>query len=409
MAAYLHSSLPVGSPDIAMLCRACAAIIWTTTEEQANSDCSELLTAAAGGQGCSIMIIWWVITYLNSVADKTLRVLTLLKEIAVEISLSGYKIKKCYNTAVVLKYKSLVIAFSVVIICSVEQVHSHLTASRQNGPIPQTQCEGFISCLSVLRECLDCLASWCTCNVSIYLDTEDKPISLAVDDREIHEPALTASDIIRTESAPEMIELLRYLCGFSHFYVASVPISSLSLTMLFSAKILPLILDIGHIYNNVLVCPQETTSAFMSSVLSLSSECGNIIATILLTLSRPLTSSYFIRESSNCHSTEAGVVLSKLCVFSVNIIAAVVSAWESVLRTPLISFVMTITNQEEISLNMLLRSIRSHLLENQYSPMLWTEKFTDSSGYSFGLPSPFLISLVEFTIFLCEKQHVRND
>lgn len=51
LAAYLQCFSPTGSPDVAMQCRMCAAMLCRAGEDSVQRDCAQLIAHAATGPG----------------------------------------------------------------------------------------------------------------------------------------------------------------------------------------------------------------------------------------------------------------------------------------------------------------------------------------------------------------------
>jgi hypothetical protein len=364
--------------------------------------------------------------------DKCLRVISLLKEMAVEISISGNCVTEFYRPAVILKYKSVMLAFLAFSSCRAVQLHSMLAQPTCQGPLPPQHCTEIIASLSLLHASLDSLLAWGTCMVptsvagrqaAMEAGVEDGDMDLNEEDEYDSTPMLVIQDIIAADSGPDVGNIMKYLAGSSGGCGESV---SVSVSVLLSEVLLPLIFEIGRAYSSRSIEAADSKAAFGYSLSDLCASCGCALSSLLQGLLRPLSPAFYIAEHSACLKAAGSDSLSvqrlselkRLCLVNTAIVSGVAAYWEALLGVSLRALLGMAAQWGLAGTQAggaaggsgFLAEAHARLLSNEFCyNLLWGDRYSTgvSSEPSFGVSSPLLISLVELTVFVCEKQSVR--
>ena len=343
-------------------------------------------------------------------SDQMLRAISLVKELAVELSFSGELAPLSCQSTVVAKYKIIMLAFFAYAAGRVVRLRSN-SQSQVEQALPSPGFRSELLCdISLLNASLDCMLTWC----SSVVPTRGSG-SVAGDDTVESgcRYLTTVHDIAHADATGEVIVISRL---FPDKHSDRDTMGSNSMKSLLCEIVLPLVLHVGSTFGAAAWATDESSLAFQQSLYLTCVSAGTAVVNILHILFKSCTSKYFIQQCGaygNGSEMLSGQASDRsLCEMSIAVISSLVSIWEFFLGITSHSFLVLASSwgssrmvDDRGSTETFLTDARTRLLGGHSScNMLWSEK-----GHGFGSASPFLIALIEMTVFVCEKQSVRTS
>lgn len=346
-------------------------------------------------------------------AEKSIRAISLLKEVAVEISL--YSTGSGDSSAdVIVKYRNLMLGFTVA--AGSRCMYLHRSVQSVQGALHPPHCNEIISSMSVLSASLECLLTWCDSVLSVATSGADI-IAMDEEDGIRNRQLTTAADILEADARSEVHSVAHHLSAATAYcdIIDSVTVSSMLCEVL-----LPLVIGISSCCSGRQCEPAVATASWESTLYSLAASSAEHITSLLLCLFKPWTGRYLLDQSQKISSTAAtgdAAAIAALaevygiCHMGTIMVSSLAVFWESMLGIQARCFVKMASvwslQGAGVSEKDFYAQVVTHLLgRDLHCRLLWSDQAVFSETH-FKIPSPFLISLIELTIFICEKQSVR--
>lgn len=343
-------------------------------------------------------------------SDQMLRVISLVKELAVELSFSGDLAPLLCESTVVAKYKVFMLAFFAYSVGRVVRLHQSTPCSVGQAVPPPNFCSELLCAMALLNASLDCMSTWCNSVVPV------RGGGHAVDDGDDDSGCrylTTIHDIVHADASCEVQSISQAFPGEQSHTGAT---GSNSLKSLLCEIVLPLVLNLSTAYGSGVPTTARNATGFLQTLSSSSVSAGTAVVNILHVLFKNCTSVYFAQQcSTHGNSSEAMtgrgsdrlLPVYSLCEMSTAVISSLVSIWELFLGIPSYSFLALASSwgssgQRSVDATFLADARARLLGGDQCCNMLWSDK-----GSVYGNASPLLVALIEMTVFSCEKQSVR--
>lgn len=358
--------------------------------------------------------------------DAMLRVIGLLKEVAIELCASANNRNLSFSPTVVTKFRYFVLSILVNASCRCAHLQSALDDAGR-AMLHSAQCSELISSLSLLDASLDCLLSWSSGVIGFSVEDDQEIDEDENGDRISYRHLTTIRDIVDADENPTIITILNHL---SAPIVYQDILGRISVSSLLCEKLLPLVMNFGTACSRQFCVDTNSTFAFVSSISDKCESSAEKIADALQFLFKSFTADALLQQSlkvsgsSDSVSQQKLAGIKELCRRSTEMVSSLAAFWEVFIGVRSWEFVNSLTSwsmQDHFGDYMnnpaaadpvlgFLFKVHSRLQSDDFCcNLLWREKYrsTMENSYEFSHPSAFLVSLVELTIFVCEKQSVK--